>query len=181
MQICLTGVPSKDRAGVTHAYFPALMNCCATLEYLASLFAGHTRPCNVREIIAYAKFLPKPDYSGDAIRVLFCAFRHSVAHRGIASGVWVDRHQAKKERRITWNVHADARRPALEMLSMPGVLRLDPPWDCPYTHRAQIHLGRLWRDIVDSVLAPDGYRDELVSNRDLKDKFTNCMRRLYPK
>lgn len=180
MRICLTGKPSDHRAGLTHAYFPALMSCCGMLEYLASLFAGHTRPCGVAEIIAYAKFLPKPDYSDDAIRVLFCAFRHPIAHRGIASGVWVDKHEATKGRRITWNIHADARHPALEIVEKPGVLRLDPPWDCPYTDRAHIHLGRFWRDITDSVLAPGGYRDELVSNSDLLKKFTKCMRELYP-
>ena len=28
MRICLTGIPSEVRSGLTHAYFPALGTCC---------------------------------------------------------------------------------------------------------------------------------------------------------
>jgi hypothetical protein len=180
MKICLTGTPSDDSANPTHAYFPALMSCCGMLEYLSGLFAGRTKPCGVKEIIAYAKYLPKPDYCDDSIRILFYAFRGPIAHHGIASGVWIDRHSAAPERRTTWKISADARRPALRTIEEPGTLRYDPPWECQYTHRVHISLDRLWRDIRDSVLTENGYRDELVSNPKLLRNFTKCMHNLYP-
>jgi hypothetical protein len=40
IQICLTPIPSTVRAGVTHAYFPAMAACCGTIEYLTALHVG---------------------------------------------------------------------------------------------------------------------------------------------
>ena len=181
MRICLTGVPSDERAGNTHAYFPALMNCCGMLEYLARLYTGQPRAANGQNLVVeYSRFLPQPDYSDDTVRVLFRAFRNQIAHRGIASGVWRDEHDDNLGRRITWKIAADSRSPAVEIVHDPGVLLFDSPWECNFTHRAHIHLGRLWRDIRDSALAPNGYRDELVSDPELLQRFTRCMRNMYP-
>jgi len=151
------------------------------LEYLATLYAGHTRPCSTREMQAYAKrFLAKYGYSDDTIRILHRAFRHSVAHRGIASGVWIDEHANQSERRITWRIGADCRSPAFRVEEQKGILRFDSPWECRYTHRAHISLGRLWRDIYNSALDDDGYCSVLRTNAGLQDKFRDCMKDLYP-
>lgn len=178
MGICLTGIPSKDRSGLTHAYFPALTACCGMLEYLAGLYVGRTKGLGKQEVIRYAKYLPKPDYSDEAIRVLFDAFRNAIAHRGIASGVWKDKHPAMQGRRLTWKVLADSKRPVIEVVESKGELKYDPPWPCPYTHRVHIHLGRLWRDIRDSV---DNYLADLDINQGLQDNFFLCMKELYPR
>jgi hypothetical protein len=178
MNICLKGVQSDDRPGPTHAYFPALTNCCGMLEYLAGLYAGRIDGLGKKEVTAYAKYLPQPDYNPEVIRVLFEAFRNAVVHRGIASGVWIDPHPDMQGRRLTWKVFADTARPALEVVANKGEIKFDSPWPCPYTHRVHIHLGRLWRDIRNSV---DGYVDELVASEVLQDKFMRCMKKLYPK
>ncbi|KAF0167110.1 MAG: hypothetical protein FD157_272 [Rhodocyclaceae bacterium] len=177
MRICLTGIPSDTRQGLTHAYFPALTTCCGMLEYLAGLYAGRINGLGKREVAAYARYLPQPDYDDDAIRVLFDAFRNAVAHRGIASGVWVDKHPHMEGRRLTWKVLADTTRPALQIVASEGEIRYDSPWPCAYTHRVHIHLGRLWRDIRDSV---DCYLAELVASEELQGKFMQCMKQLYP-
>lgn len=178
MRICLTGTASETRLGLTHAYFPALATCCGMLEYLSGLYVGRVDGLGRREIAAYAgKYLPQPDYDGEVIRVLFDAFRNAVAHRGIASGVWVDRHHAMRGRRLTWKVLADAKPPALEVVPSQGEIRYDSPWPCPYTHRVHIRLGRLWRDIRFSL---DGYLADVSSSANLQRKFMSCMRQLYP-
>lgn len=178
MGICLTGRPSEARSSLTHAYFPALTSCCGMLEYLAGLYIGRIDGLGKRDITTYAnKYLPQPDYDNDAVRVLFDAFRNAVSHRGIASGVWVDQHPATRGRRLTWKVLADAAHPALKVVASPGVIIYDSPWLCPYTHRVHIHLGRLWRDIQDSV---DSYITDLTGSRRLQDNFMKCMKRLYP-
>ena len=120
MRICLTGIPSEVRPGLTHAYFPALGTCCGMLEYLAGLYVGRIDGLGRREVTAYAKYLPQPDYDPEAIRVLVDAFRNAVAHRGIASGVWIDPHQHRGERRLTWRVSADSYPPGARSRRKPG-------------------------------------------------------------
>jgi hypothetical protein len=178
MKICLTGVPSTTGLKNTHAYFPALISCCGMLEYVAGLFVGRIEGLGKREVADYAlKYLPQPDYDAEAIRILFDAFRNAVAHRGIASGVWKDEHQKHKGRRLTWRVLADSYHPPLELVSSPGVIELDSPWDCQYSHRVQIRLGRLWRDMRDSVKR---YAADLPGSPKLLGNFKRCMSELYP-
>lgn len=158
--------------------FQHLTACCGMLEYLAGLHVGRTNGLGKQEVMRYAKYLPQPDYSDEAIRVLFDAFRNAIAHRGIASGVWKDRHPAMLGRRLTWKVLADLKRPVIEVAESRGELKYDPPWPCPYTHRVHIHLGRLWRDIRDSV---DNYLADLDINPESQDNFFLCMKELYPR
>lgn len=180
MKICLTPVQSKTRSGMTHAYFPALAACCGTLEYFTALHRGSVRGVGWQQVSDWAgKFLPQPDYNREVIRTLIEAFRHPVAHRGIASGVWIDRRRGDgRGRRITWKIHADAKRPAFQILEKKNQLVLDPPWPCPYTHRAHIHLRALWIDIRK---AAKRYRDELKVSQHLQRNFEACMRQLYPR
>ena len=181
IRICLRGtrIRSNNRSVITHAYFPALMSCCGMLEYLAGLHVGRINRLGTRDVIAYAiKYLPQPDYRADAIRVLFDAFRNAIAHRGIATGVWVDHHPATRGRRLTWKVHASATRPPLDVVASKGVLKIDPPWPCRFTHRVHIRLGRLWRDIRDSA---DRYIGDLDASQELQDHFFECMEQLYPR
>lgn len=177
MRICLTATKLESSAKLTHAYFPALAACCGLLEYLAALFRGNVRGIGWTHIADWAeRYLPQPDYDRDTIRVLFDCFRHSVAHRGIASGVWLDR-APPGSRRITWKVHASAGRPACRLLHQPGTLTKDPPWPCHYTHRMHIHLRSLQKDISGGALA---YVASLESRPELQGNFNTCMRQLYP-
>ena len=177
MKICLTGVPATDRPGDTHAYFPALSACCGTLEYLSGLNAGRINPIGLKEILDFAEHLPA-EYSADSVRVLYEAFRHPVAHRGIASGVWVDRNPAGKGRRLTWSITELKSRPAIDVVDHPGTLTSDPPWLCAYTHRAFIHLGSLWSDISNSAQL---YMGKLATNKKMQTRFFKCMDQLYPR
>ncbi len=180
MKICLTRMKSPTRSGYTHAYFPALATCCATLEYLSGLRRG-----NVIDSVGYDQIshfsdrhLPQPDYDRETIRILFLAFRNSVAHRGISTGVWVDRQPGPgRGRRLTWKVLANSRHPAVRIRNEKGKLTKDPPEDCEYTHRVYIHLRDLWIDIRGAV---HSYREELVDSRRLLNRFDDCMTQLYP-
>jgi hypothetical protein len=115
IDICLTPIESKTREGVTYAYFPALAACCATLEYLTALYRGNIRSVGWQQVADFGdRYLPQPDYNRETVHVLFDAFRHPVAHRGIASGVWVEPHHgAGRRRRLTWTVTADDKQPSL--------------------------------------------------------------------
>lgn len=177
LAICLTPIQSSTRRGLTHAYFPALSACFGFLEYLAGLHRGNLNGIGWVQVANWAdRFLPQPDYNRELVRILFSAFRHSVAHRGIATGVWVDRSKTP-HLRVTWRVLADVRRPACKLIGERGTLKRDPPWPCPYTHRMQIHLKALQSDLAEGVL---NYIAAVEIDKKLQSNFEACMRQLYP-
>ena len=179
MNICLAPTQSAGSSRVTHAYFPALSACCGMLEYLAALHRGSIRGIGWQQVANWAEqYLPQPDYDRETVRVLVEAFRHPVAHRGIASGIWVDRHRgAGHGRRLTWKVHADARRPGCDVVAEAGCLRKDPPWEARYTYRVHVHLRALQVDIRRGGAR---YKAEIGRCQQLETNFFACMRQLYP-
>lgn len=178
IEICLTGRPADWRPGLTYAYFPALMACCGTLEYLACMYHGR-RKCNDDQVAEFAtEFMSQPSYDAAAIRLLFEGFRHKIAHHGIASGVWHDR---RNNRRITWSIGPDQAGPPIQLQDDERHLISDPPWPCRVTHRAEIHLGCLANDIKAAALAPQGYGSALQRSDDLRAKFIKCMEYMYPR
>lgn len=179
MRICLKSVEQPGTKKKTAAYFPALGACCSTLEYFVNLHRGNLRPAGHQEVAEFAhKYLPQPDFDAETVRVLFLAFRHPVAHRGIASGVWVDQQPGPSHgRRLVWALSASSRRPACAVVAEPGVLKQDPPWPTKYTHRVHINLGTLWREIARAGRA---YATDVHTDVDLQRKFAICMKRMYP-
>lgn len=178
MKICLRPMRLESSKDPTHAYLPALAACCGLLEYLTGLYRGTLLGNGWRQIAEFAeRYLPQPDYDVEAVRLLFEVFRNPIAHRGIASGIWVDRNNGPgKGRRITWQVSADAKRPACEVLPHKGQLTRDPPWPCSYTHRGHIHLHSMR---VDIRTAAKRYAEDMV-NPQFQTRFAACMKQLYP-
>lgn len=176
MKICLTGVARQDDPNIeTHAYFPALMSCCSTLEYLAQLYLGKPdKSLGHDKIARYAERHLGKGYEAEIVRVLFEAFRERIAHRGIATGVWRDRTNG---RRVVWKIEEDDRAPSIEVVEEVGELCTDAPWITPYSHRVYIHLACLGRDICASG---QKYRAELERSPELQKNFCACMRHLYP-
>ena len=180
MAICLTDSVKETGRGpkLTHAYFPALGSCCGTIEYMAGLYKGQLSGLGFSDWWTYAeRFFPKDAYDKDRVRVLYEAFRNSIAHRGISSGIWVDKHKNARGRRTTWEVSEKNDGMAIEIIAGPGELSTEPPWNTPYTHRVHIRVGRLWRDVSASARA---YVGELVESKKLLDNFHRCMKILYP-
>lgn len=179
MRICLTSVPHPTEPRSTVAFFPALMLCCATLDYLACLYSGRMRKggADVPMLSSYAQsYLPQSAYDGDVIRVLRESLRHSIAHQGIAAGVWIDQHSLEKGRRISWHITTDNQEPGIRVIEESGQADRSP-WPCHFTHRSHVRLGALWRDIRDSATR---YARDLESSQDLISKFSTCMKTLFP-
>lgn len=145
--VCL-GFQQKNRPGKTFTYFPALVACCETLEYLVALHRGNTNGIGWQQVDRWVlNHLPQPDYSRDTVRVHIDAFCHSIAHRGIATGIWIDRNQGTGHgRRVTWKVMANAH-----------------PASVVSIQSRQISAGRYPNAGVLSALAQDGVR-ALASN-----------------
>lgn len=180
MRICLRPSLAPTGTKKTHAYFPALAACCATLEYLVGLHRGNLRPAGWPDVAGFAReYLPQPEFNDDVVRVLFQAFRHAVMHRGIASGVWIDRAPGPGQgRRVVWEISAGTRRPSCSLVADAGTLTKDPPWPTSYTHRMHIRLGALGIEIRE---AAKRYAEDVSEKADLQTKFEACMRQLYPK
>jgi hypothetical protein len=178
--ICLTNTPTDDGKSITHAYFPALAACCAFLEYMTGLHRGKLGGIGWDAVAAWAdEYLDDAHYTEDIVRVLFDGFRHSVAHRGIATGIWIDRHlRGTPSRRVTWRLDEDAERPACRLLEDIGELTKDPPWPCPHTHRMHIHLAALAEDLC---AAAETYANDLAGDETLQRNFDRAMRTLYPR
>ena len=179
-QICLTDTLAEDGVSITHAYFPALATCCGFLEYMTDLHRGRLNKSGWKDIVAWAgRYLPQPDYGEDIVRVLFDGFRHSVAHRGIATGIWLDRHgTGAVERRVTWKLFEDDERPSCQLIDEVGHLTKDPPWPCPHTHRMHIHLKSLAEDLCTGANA---YANDIRPDSELLSNFERAMQTLYPR
>ena len=177
--ICLSPVPRIGSTGKTHAYFPALAACTSTLEYLTALERGNTRGVGSTQIVRFAsRYMRQPDFDADTVRVLFEALRHPVAHRGIASGIWVDRNNgAGNGRRFVWKIAAGAKRPACRVVAEDGVVKRDSPWPCSYTHRMHINLMALGVEVRDAAKL---YLKRLLVDARLQRNFEACMQQLYP-
>ena len=183
IRICLTARESEDRPGNTHAYFPGLLLCCGTLEFLANLYGGSTDMGNRGELARQrrenyrSKFLSPLCYSADNVTWLYKALRNPTAHHGIAGGVF-----ANPQRKITWKIYADYHHPAIFLEKLPSgtTVRNDSPWDCPCTHRLHVRLGRLSNDIISSVVDSGGYLDALRNSKAIRGNFEKCMAKIYP-
>lgn len=180
MEICLRPIPSKTRSGDTHAYFPALTACCGTLEYLAAMYCGRTKGLKEKDVYPWARdYMPQPDYDKYTIHVLWDAFRNTIAHRGIASGVCVDPMPGHgHRRRLTWKLYETGSNPSIQVVEENGILKSDPPWPCHYTHRVHIYLASLINDIRAGAVQFAWHLDE---NPELHENFYACMEKLYPK
>lgn len=178
IQICLTDT-DNGRGGVTHAYFPALSTCCAFLEYMTGLARGRLNNVGWKDVAKWAsEYLPQPQYSLDVVRVLVCAFRNSVAHRGIASGVWCDKsHHGQVVRRVTWRLLETTGNPACQLVQERGYLTKDPPWPSLYTHRMHIHLRGLANDLVAGAAL---LQQQVARDARKQRAFEQAMLELYP-
>jgi hypothetical protein len=179
ISICLTDTPTADGKSVTHAYFPALAACCAFMEYMTGLHRGRLAKIGWDSVDVWAeKYMDRTHYTRDTVRVLFDGFRHSVAHRGIATGIWLDRHlTGAPARRITWRLDEDAERPSCRLAEDVGELTRDPPWPCPHTHRMHIHLAALAEDLC---VAAERYASDIAQDKGLLTSFERAMQTLYP-
>lgn len=179
---CLEGRPSPSGSGITHAYFPALMNCCGMLEFLGNLYKGNTENSGVSRAVEYAaRYLDPKAYSEDNVFLLYVVMRHAAAHLGTLSGVRIPKSGKYQGKRITWKLYADARKPAILLIKDRGFLTEHPPWDCPHEYRLHVRLKRLQCDIRRSVLKKDGYLSNLLASNALMQNFEKCMHQIYPK
>jgi hypothetical protein len=179
IRICLSPVPHANGVGKTYAYFPALAACTSTLEYLTALTRGNTRGIGWAQVADFAsEYMRQPDFDRDTVRVMFEALRHPVAHRGIASGVWVDQNAGPGQgRRVVWKISAGSTRPACQIVAEEGVVKRDSPWPCAFSHRVQNHLNTLPVEIRD---AAERYAQQVSVDLHVQDNFQVSMRQLYP-
>jgi hypothetical protein len=178
LEICLTPRPHPTASKPTVAFSPATITCCATLEFLTCLFLGILGTPGPAKISKFtARYLPGSSYEIGTLAVLFNMIRHSVAHRGILNGVWVERPDQRDSRRIAWKLSDANQVPAIDILDE-RVPDHHAPWRCTSTHRIHVNIGRLYREIHASALL---YADDLASDAELQRKLLRYMEYIFPK
>ena len=185
--VCLTGTTRKGR--LTHAYFPALITCIAFADFLTGLYVGKLEFNNHRQLFQYAdKFMDRAQYDDLRLGVLYHFFRHKLAHLSHPYAVFDTRTKAKEfpgqpNRRITWMVYSSVRRPAIELIHMPGesLKKTDAPWPMPYDHRIKVSVRALASDIAGSVYGPSGYLSYLRTDPAGLRNFVKCMEEYFPR
>ena len=182
LSICLRA----DEKG-QHAYMPGLMTCISLLELLSGLFIGKLRGIGLRGILHYSnQFMDSNTYTDERISILYEMFRHKIAHLTQPYGIF-DTHSVAQnhilrrypQRRITWQVNASNRHPAVDIQPRQGTLRNDPPWPVNYTHRCVISLHRLKIDVPRSATGISGYLAHLKTNMQVQANFAKCMAQFY--
>jgi hypothetical protein len=164
---------------VEQAYFPALMTCIAFIEFMSGLYAGNLESGNdLAKLEKYSRrFLPS-HYDKLRLKILYM-FRHKLAHLAYPHVV-IKLVENWRQRRITWDVHANGPTPAIEIddLTAPDYLkRVFVPWKVPYDCIVTIGLRAFYNDIKQSVAK---YRDALKSDRKMQDNFAKCIKIIFP-
>ena len=165
--LCLSG---------THAPFPALLYFFSTVDMLGALMAGNASrsaptPKQSKEYMRRFMY-----YSADQCDLLLVIFRHKIVH--LAQPSPIVEHNG---RRLSWGCWHDDRAHHLQLISLPpGAQRqitsiLSQSW----THRFEVSITHLVKDLVDSVYRPEGYLHSLSKNADLQDKFDTAIKQIH--
>jgi len=165
---------------VDPAYFPALMTCIAFTEFISGLYAGNLGSRNgLVKLEKYSKrFLPS-HYDKLRLKILYDIFRHKLAHLAYPHVV-TKLAEKRRRRRITWDVHANGSKPAIEIHDLTAPEYLKPvflPWKVPYDCIVTIGLRAFYNDIKQSVAK---YLDALRSDHEMQDNFAKCIKIIFP-
>jgi hypothetical protein len=180
--ICLTADRNRHRA-----YFPALITCIF-VDMLSGLYAGRLEGHGLQELKIYAtRFLSVANYSPLNLEVLYLAFRHKLAHLSFPYVVFDitnrKEYTGRKQRRITWSVHASRRKVPIEVLdfaSQQFLRKTLRPWPVHYNSRAIISVRTLQNDIIKSIYGPAGYLRLLEKDAAARERFAKCMKIIFP-
>lgn len=83
VDICLTGTRTTASGKRTHAYFPGLMATIGFADLLSGLNAGKLKWQGLAELQSYfTDYMDRAKYPADAVKVLYEALRHKIAHLG---------------------------------------------------------------------------------------------------
>jgi len=185
MRLCLRDYHWELKDKITHAYFPALMLCCANLEFMGSLYGGSNKQNKkdrdkVNEFVQ--EFMDTTIYSKDVIYVLWEGFRHKLAHLAHPEYVYIH-----KEKRITWAVdekeiikHKGHNYQHMKIRKADGKIgkKILKPYDVQYSHIISISLPVFKSDIQCAMKA---YLKKMKNDETMLPNFEKIMNEIFPK
>ena len=182
VRCCLTANERGERG-----WFPALMESCAFLDLLATLYRG-SKFASLEDVQAYsAEFLDPNHYPQDELGILWAGFRHKIAHQAHPYYV-LDTELEKikgQPRRIVWTVVHKDLKPPLQLIKVDEKASLTSPkpmvpWPVPYGYRIIISPLRIQIDLRNSIYGAKGYLKWLEGNRIGRENFAMGMVRFFP-
>lgn len=176
--ICLTP-DEKNR----HAYMPGLMACFSLLDLFSGLYAGQVKGHNHNHLIRYMReFAPPGRYDDYDLKVVYVAFRHTLAHLShpyFVLNTGKDERLKQKQMLLTWTISEEEIDPPIKLITLqkPKKIKRQPtPWALSYDHRIHISIPSLARDTVDTA---QKYLAALKESEELKNNFRKCMCEFY--
>ena len=188
MTICLRPLRRKEFPEPTHAYFPALMVCIATMDLMGQMYTGNpeSKIAGIREFVA--DYMDVATYTPGAIDLLWKGFRNKVAHAAHPEYV-IDtkkvRYWKHPHMRVTWYVseskdmnHLGKDCAHLLLRKKEGQIKIKPrPYEVQFDHIFYICLPSLKNDIQ---LGMKAFLTHLKANKSIQDNFEKIVRVLYP-
>lgn len=182
---CLTATPNGETA-----WFPALMESCAFLDLLSSLYKGKDGASNA-DVKSYAhRFLDSRVYRPEKLDLLWVGICHKIAHQAhpyyVIDSSRDSRIHHLAPMRVTWTVSSGGVRPSLKLVrdGPRNISTVKPmvPWDVSYDHRLTVKPLRLQQDFRDSLYGPKGYLKWLERSKNKKGRsnFAKGIVRFFP-
>lgn len=178
VRICLRPYRSKRYTNNVprQAYFPALMACFATLEFMTGLNIGNLKnPVPQSGVKQYVKDYMDTTIYGKAVNILWKVFRHKIAHMAHPNYV-----TTYGDRRIVWMVsgkdidnHMSIEKNQNRIKSLPK-----PPYPVPYNHRIYISIPRLKNDVARSI---EEYLIDVKIDSAKLENFQKAVGHIYPR
>ncbi len=167
VSLCLTG---------HSAPFPALLYCFATIDLLGALYCGsatRNAPTKKQSVSYMKRFM---SYSGAASTLLIDIFRHKIVHTAQPRTVVKNR-----DRYISWGFWHNDRLHHLKIVKLqdPEHHKIGSRLSVTITHRFEISIAHLVRDIRKSVFSDGGILDSLREDNDLQAKFDKAVSEIY--
>lgn len=152
----------------THAPFPAMLYCFATIDLLGALASGNASRA-AKSTVQSKDYLRRfMHYSQEHCELLMDLFRHKLVHLAQPSPI-VERNG----QHVSWGCWHEDSSHHLQVVPLPvgSTVQITASWSRPCTHRFEVSISHMVRDIVRSAQDPGGYLHSLSQDADLQCKF----------
>jgi len=159
-----------------YAPFPALLYCFATIDLLGALYCGNASrqaPTKDQSVSFMRRFMK---YSDDIAILLMDIFRHKMVHLAQPRPVI-----KSKGGYVSWRYWHDEPSHHLKMVEVcpPIYHKITSGLSVAISHRFEISIVHLVRDIHRSVFSAQGFWDLLRNDTDIHTKFDKAVSQIY--
>jgi hypothetical protein len=163
-----------------YAPFPAILYCFSTVDLLGALAAG--RGDNNRQAtpqsMDYLKIFMH--YRDPIPTLLMGIFRHRLVHLAGPKTVFEYEDTSSRKHNVVWNYTHNTPGKHLQIDGAVGVATIDNGlWNLNFDQSFWLDITSFTNDIVNSVLGPGGYLEQLKTNPTMQARYAAALNDLY--